>query len=266
MLNIHSPKEELIHAMDKSLLESVLSEKEHPSLELVEHDGLILMNTGIHSPDMNGIFQGHTPCRDVVESVEYAIRFFAKRQMPYYWWVGKHRNPNISDLLEESGFEHIADLPVMVVSLEKLPTDIQLSNIRIKTVETMEEFEDWIMISEQCVELEGQAVTEYWDYNRKYDYEDIQTQEFFLGYWDGIPVASCTTFKNEDIAVFYFIATLPEYRSKGIGRAITLHAMKKARDEGYHVGGLQATPMGLSLYEKLGFETISYEYIYKYKD
>jgi len=262
MLSIHSSKEELIHAMDASLIESIVSEKGHPGLELIEHDGLFIMNTRIHSPDMNGIFQGHNQSMNIVESVEYGIRFFKKRQIPYYWWVGKYRNPNLQNLLEDSGYEHVADLPVMVADLLNLPNTIQLANIHCKQVQTQEEMEALIKISANCIELSPGAELEYRSYCLHNDFTDTSKQEMYLAYWDGVPAASCMTFKTDEIITLYFIATLPGYRNRGLGRAITLYAMKKAVEQGYLVAGLQSTRMGLSLYESLGFTTISNEYIY----
>jgi GNAT superfamily N-acetyltransferase len=262
MLNIHSPKEELIHAMDASLIESIISEKGHPGLELIEHDGLFILNTGIHSPDMNGIFQGHNQSRDIVESVEYGIHYFKKKEIPYYWWVGKYRNPDLRELLEDSGYEHVADLPVMVADLMNLPNTVKLANIQCKLVQTKEEFEAFISISSLCIELTSESEIEYRNYNLHNDFMDTLKQDMYLAYWDGIPAASCITFKSDEIISLYFIATLPQYRNRGLGRAVTLYAMKKAIEQGYLVAGLQATAMGLSLYEGLGFTTISNEYIY----
>jgi GNAT superfamily N-acetyltransferase len=262
MLNIHSPKEELVHAMDVCLLESIYSEKDHLGLEFIEHDGIVILNTGIHSGDMNGIFKGHTHTEDIVESIEYAIRYFMKKQIPYYWWVGKYRNSNLKPLLEEAGYEHVADLPVMVADLEKLPKLKKIPEIICKTVTKQKELEDWISISAQCIETNTQSEKEYMDYCLDYDITDTSQQVLHLAYWDGVPAASCMTFKGNDIATLYFIATLPEYRNRGLGRTITIHAMNKAKDSGYLLAGLQATSQGISLYENLGFTTISNEYIY----
>jgi GNAT superfamily N-acetyltransferase len=262
MLNIHSPKEELVQAMDVCLLESVYSEKDHPGQEFIEHDGIVILNTGIHSGDMNGVFKGHTHSDDIVESVEYAIRYFMKKQIPYYWWVGKYRNSNLQTILEDAGYEHVADLPVMVADLETIPKVEKIPEIKCKTVTNKKELEDWIKISAQCIETDERSGKEYMDYCLDYDIKENSKQVLHIAYWDGVPAASCLTFKGTDVATLYFIATLPEFRNRGLGRTITLHAMRQAKDAGYLLAGLQATSQGISLYENLGFTTISNEYIY----
>lgn len=51
------------------------------------------------------------------------------------------------------------------------------------------------------------------------------------------------------------MATLPEYRRQGVGRATLEHALVYARKCGYKLAYLIATPMGLSLYESCSFRT-----------
>ncbi len=262
MLTIHSPKEELIHAMDESLIESILYEKKHTGNDLIELNDLIIMNTGIHSADMNGIFQRQSNKNDIIQNLKQAFNYFKKKKIPYYWWVGKHRNSNLREILEEFGYEHVADLPVMIADLEKLPAPIKMENIQCKTVQTLEELDAWSKISSVCLEMTPEAEVEYNNYCFHHNLTDTKMQELYLVYWNGIPAASCMTFKGIDIATLYFIATLPEYRNRGLGRSITLHAMHMAKEEGYTLAGLQATSMGMSLYENLGFTTISTEFIY----
>ena len=56
-----------------------------------------------------------------------------------------------------------------------------------------------------------------------------------------------------DCAGIFDISTRPEHRSKGLGSALFHHALKQAVAQGFEVGVLQASPDGLSIYEKYGF-------------
>jgi len=52
------------------------------------------------------------------------------------------------------------------------------------------------------------------------------------------------------------VATKPEARGLGLGRAICLQALQET-DAGRGLSGvLHSSPMAVSLYEKMGFETI----------
>ena len=55
------------------------------------------------------------------------------------------------------------------------------------------------------------------------------------------------------VAGIYQVATLPEARGHGIGRAMTTNVMLEGKTRGCDIGGLHATPMGLNLYRSIGF-------------
>ena len=76
----------------------------------------------------------------------------------------------------------------------------------------------------------------------------------YLGRQQGQPVAAACLFLGAGVAGLYWVATLPEVRRQGLGTALTLAALRAARDEGYQVAILHAAPLGLPLYRRLGFQ------------
>ena len=58
---------------------------------------------------------------------------------------------------------------------------------------------------------------------------------------------------TEDIAGLFNVAVHPRARRRGIGRALTITAMRIAREAGATEMGLNSTPDGLAMYEGLGF-------------
>ncbi|GAA2745681.1 GNAT family N-acetyltransferase [Kitasatospora cinereorecta] len=67
---------------------------------------------------------------------------------------------------------------------------------------------------------------------------------------DGHPAGACITYDDGRAVGVYWVATLPDHRSSGIGRAVLTHALGGYPDR---VATLTATLLGEPLYRKLGF-------------
>ena len=62
----------------------------------------------------------------------------------------------------------------------------------------------------------------------------------FIGYSDKVPVATSATMNNNVNGTLKFIAKLPDYRKKGIGRAICRAAIEQLIEDGAHIISLRA--------------------------
>src|SRR5712691_4264296 len=75
----------------------------------------------------------------------------------------------------------------------------------------------------------------------------------YLGTIAGEPVATVALFFGAGVAAIEHVVTIPQVRRQGIGAAITLMAAQEARAQGYRVGVLTSSPMGLNIYSRIGF-------------
>ena len=78
----------------------------------------------------------------------------------------------------------------------------------------------------------------------------------YAGYLHGQPAAIASVFLAAGVVGLQYLATIPEFRGQGIGRAMALTALREARTLGYRVGILQSSEMGYNLYLQLGFRTL----------
>lgn len=77
----------------------------------------------------------------------------------------------------------------------------------------------------------------------------------YLARLQGIPAASVMLVLKAGVAGLYGLATLPEYRGRGVATNIMVHAISEAKQLGFRTAVLQAPPGAVSLYRRLGFET-----------
>jgi len=77
----------------------------------------------------------------------------------------------------------------------------------------------------------------------------------FLAEWDGIPAGTATTITySPALAWIGMVLVHPEYRRRGIGRALLERCIEHLRGRGVRCVKLDATPAGKPVYENLGFK------------
>lgn len=77
---------------------------------------------------------------------------------------------------------------------------------------------------------------------------------YYIGYLNGNAVASSMIFAGAGAAGLYYIGTLPDFRKRGFGTAMTKHSLQQAQLMGYNRVVLQATDMGMPVYRTVGFQ------------
>jgi len=78
----------------------------------------------------------------------------------------------------------------------------------------------------------------------------------FTGFLDGEPVAVASLVMAGGYAGIYAVATLPAARKRGMGAALTAHAVREGARLGATQALLQATEMGFPVYRTLGFKRV----------
>jgi GNAT superfamily N-acetyltransferase len=75
----------------------------------------------------------------------------------------------------------------------------------------------------------------------------------FIATWDGTPVGTTAAFVFGPVAWIAAVLVDADQRSRGIGRALMVHALDYLQQRGVQSVRLDATPLGQPLYESLGF-------------
>jgi ribosomal protein S18 acetylase RimI-like enzyme len=76
--------------------------------------------------------------------------------------------------------------------------------------------------------------------------------------WRGeLPVSKAGLYCGAGAAGIYAVATRPQARGKGLAGAVTLEALRAAREKAYQLAVLHSTPMAENLYAKLGFRHVA---------
>jgi ribosomal protein S18 acetylase RimI-like enzyme len=80
----------------------------------------------------------------------------------------------------------------------------------------------------------------------------------YVAYVKGEPAATTQLVVDGAVAGLYYVGTRAAYRVKGLGEAVTRHAVRSGAALGCDVATLQASPAGYPVYQRIGFKDVAY--------
>lgn len=233
-----------------------------PKTTFHDDPGMLWFETGIRHDIFNRVLHTSLASDTCSVTIEHVISYFQQHRLPFLWHRGPSSSPaNLGSLLESYGMTHYETEPSMAVDLLKLNENLPIaSQLTIHLVTTNELLEQWIRVWELG---SSEEVIRLWLTLYSSPYLDRESPlRLYLGMLDGEPVATSEVFFGAGVAAIGTVGTLPQHRRQGIGAAMTLMALQEARRQGYRIGVLTASPMGINIYRRLGFQEFSTHSIY----
>ena len=234
-----------------------------PGLEQRTHPDARTVISGFDLPNINVVTEaGLDPALDLA-GVRARVRElsapFRKRSVGFTWWVGPCTRPgNLDQVLMEEGFEDKKSLVGMAGDLARLDlthsdfaeTDPDRIPVRISEPDRLRQF------------ARASALA----YSSLPKAEELSlAAQSRLDYGPGGPVAHFAVRRGKEIyatatvvmeggwALLAGVGTIPEARGRGLGTAVTVRALREARERDCGLAVLQASEAGRPIYEKLGF-------------
>ncbi len=187
------------------------------------------------------------------DQIRQIIQAYRKNGVPDYWCLTPLSTPDhVGDILvslkilEESSEDKLG--MALFPSEYRNWTDNDTS-IPVRKVNNKEDFKIWTDIANEV--LHG---FELLDPVLYFPLCESGKMVCFLGYSGDLPVATSATMNNNGNGTLEFIATLPDYRKKGVGSAVCRAAIEQLIKDGVSIISLRAKAMGVSLYTALGFK------------
>jgi GNAT superfamily N-acetyltransferase len=187
----------------------------------------------------------------IVESAD----MFRERNVPGSWHVGPSMTPkDLPRRLAAKGFQHGGDDVGMAADLLRLSPMPEIAGFRVAEVLTETALTDWTDTASRGFGEGPAEIGWVGEMYRKLGYGPGRDWRHYVGWLDGVPVATSTMYLGAGVAGLYFVFTLPAARGRGVGAAMTLAPLADAVSLGYQVGVLGASPMGEPVYRRIGFE------------
>lgn len=210
--------------------------------------------TGISHPLFNGVLRTQIPS-DAPARIKRIKSYFQSERLPMIWWVVPSAQPDhLGQLLQAHGLIHFEDSEGMAVDLHTLEDQPTRPNLQVQKVDSIELMEEWIQPFVKVFELPEETIEPVLTIFGKLGLGQDSQWHHYVGTLDGKVVGSSSMYLGVGVAGIYNVSTLPKARKQGVGTALTLAPLLDARQMGYRIGILQASEMGLSIYQRLGFK------------
>ena len=218
-----------------------------PRGDLYEDDELLLTSTGTTIEWLNIAFLKQ-PASDPLWAVQHTIDFYMRAGVPFILRIREGVDAAAEEAAEALGLGYTDSVPGMVMEpIAAAPA--QADGLEIQTVSSAEAFADFARVAADCFQLDPVMTRDILSPSLL----EQKDAHFYLGYVDGAPVATSSLLVTARTAGVHYVATLDSHRKRGIGDAMTRHAVNEGADAGAEIAALQSSDMGKPVYERMGF-------------
>ncbi len=159
---------------------------------------------------------------------------------------------NLPELLQEKGFDLDTSGLCMAMELENTAVnDSDAPALQIVELSDETRLPQWRQIV--SIALFG---CELLTLEQLQDIYRQSSTRFYMALYDGVPVSACMTIAERDTATLELVATLREYRKRGIATALIQKALCDLKHAGIKVVTLRAETDGIGVYQKIGFREV----------
>lgn len=185
-----------------------------------------------------------------------AQSFFAARGRGFAVWAraGAAEDRDLIEAAGAAGLKEVFAMPEMVLARRPqerpLPTGVGLR--RVASAGDAAEY--WRVAAGAYASIGFPP--EIFAFYENHDGLSAANTATFIADLDGRPAAIAMTIVSHGVAGIYWVGTSDDARGRGLGWTVTAAAVDAGFDLGAEIASLQASPMGESLYRRMGFETI----------
>jgi len=158
--------------------------------------------------------------------------------------------PAVEEAARELGLTNEIRIPGMTVTAQDL--NDPASDLEVLRVETADGLAQALAVGASGFGVPADLVASVYSP----EVAQLDGLEAYLGRADGRDVSTAIGFTLDGTTGIFSVATPEEHRGRGYGAAITAQAVRDGFDAGADLAGLQSSPMGESVYKRLGFRQV----------
>jgi GNAT superfamily N-acetyltransferase len=240
--------QELVAAANQSYVGSYRTLVKHcPDGKVLEVDGVFAFATGLPLALFNGCVVVEPAPADQLDA---AIDWVAHRGAPYRVWIADSLVPTLGGVALAHGLRG-EDRPYPGMVLHPVPELPRPAAGVIVDAVAPSDLERFLQVSIDAG-MPPDPARQLFSPSFAAD-PDVR---LFIGSLDGRPVGTAVAIRTGGVSGVYAVGTVPAARRRGVGTALTWAAVEAGRAWGCDTTVLQASEMGLPIYEAMGFRTV----------
>jgi N-acetylglutamate synthase len=219
-----------------------------PNGRIEESPGVVKVAGGPPIPSFNTVFLTHPPT-DATKTIADSASFMDRARVTGWRIVAFHaQDSSLEAAVVSAGFRPGPSNPGMILDrIPPRPPALPVGfKVRRATTPGL-----WSTMVKVGVAGMGDKPLE--DIEASFPFRLASVYRGYVGFEGSVPVATAVGFSYRGIGGVFFVSTLPAFRGKGYGRALTWQATVEARPEGCRVSYLQASEMGYPVYVRMGY-------------
>ncbi|MFS0840359.1 GNAT family N-acetyltransferase [Paenibacillus sp. 1P03SA] len=198
--------------------------------------------------------------------LEEAVRYFTDKKYPMAIWAWEDKNSVTFETLRKAGLEEAETNIAMYADLDAWKPEKQFPpDFCIREVTSLAETEQFgdVLASLFGESEEGANVRAFYRKIARLPLSGPSPLKMYTGLYRGRPVSTGTLMFTDDSVGVYDIATLTDFRGRGFGSAMFHFLLEEARKGKSRLCVLQASPDGIGIYKRAGFDPVCEVTVYE---
>ncbi len=249
-----SRAEQVASAIELNHLATLREFAQGDQSELLVNGEMMRVSSGVPYPLLNFVARPRFDPRQADSRIASIVRYFGQRHTPFLVFLHPSAAPaDLALRLERHGLHRWGIQDGM--ALERLDAKARggYDVLQIDVARDLNTLNEAAEINAAAYHLPPNAAA----YMRSVMMTALYDPAVYvyLARLHGIPAASLILALKAGVAGLYGLATLAEYRGRGVGSTLMVRAISDAGALGFRTAVLQAPPGAVRLYRRLGFET-----------
>ncbi len=225
---------------------------------LLEGGGVVLCASGTWIPVVaNGAFRSDDSLSGSA-LVKAADAFFAGLQRGFTVKVrDSGEDEDLRLACEEAGLEAFGDPVPEMICRTPLPEVAPIDGVTMRVIDDEAGVREFVGVNAEAYATYGMPSEVLFDvFDEVAAVVADPAASIVVARRDGRPVATAMVYESDGVASLQWVGTVPAARGAGLGALVTVAATNLAFAHGAASCSLQASPMGASVYHRLGYEIV----------